>query len=74
MLRLHVPAWKLEARFPLGVGGQQLTQLRSCSLSGTWEFQDRKTAIYKDFVADGTAVLRPGIQRLIDETHAIPVS
>ncbi|CAM9182052.1 unnamed protein product [Scytosiphon promiscuus] len=34
--------------------------------------QDRKTIIYKDFVADGTAVLRPGVQRLIDETKAIP--
>lgn len=36
--------------------------------------QDRKTNIYKEFVADGTAMLRPGIQRLIDETRAIPVS
>lgn len=35
--------------------------------------QDRKTIIYKDFVSDGTAMLRPGIQRLIDETWAIPV-
>ncbi|CAM9902292.1 unnamed protein product [Laminaria digitata] len=34
--------------------------------------QDRKTNIYKEFVADGTAMLRPGIQRLIDETRAIP--
>ncbi|CAM9472489.1 unnamed protein product [Ectocarpus sp. 12 AP-2014] len=34
--------------------------------------QDRKTDIYKEFVADGTAVLRPGVQRLIDETKAIP--
>lgn len=34
--------------------------------------QDRKTAIYKEFVANGTAVLRPGIQRLVDETRAIP--
>ncbi|CAM9905890.1 unnamed protein product [Pylaiella littoralis] len=33
--------------------------------------QDRKTNIYKEFVADGTAVLRPGIQRLIDETQGI---
>lgn len=36
--------------------------------------QDRKTEIYKDFVSDGTATLRPGIQRLIDEVVAIPVS
>ncbi|CAM9123475.1 unnamed protein product [Ascophyllum nodosum] len=34
--------------------------------------QARKTQIYKDCVADGTASLRPGIQRLIDETEAIP--
>ncbi|CAM9944253.1 unnamed protein product [Ectocarpus sp. 8 AP-2014] len=34
--------------------------------------QDRKTNIYKEFVANGTAVLRPGVQRLIDETNAIP--
>eukprot|EP00904_Undaria_pinnatifida_P009252 jgi/Undpi1/5457/HiC_scaffold_2.g00736.m1 len=33
--------------------------------------QDRKTNIYKEFVANGTAMLRPGIQRLIDETRAI---
>lgn len=35
--------------------------------------KDRKTEIYKDFVRDGTAVLRPGVQRLIDEAVAIPV-
>lgn len=43
-------------------------------LSGKWWDQDRKTNIYKEFVADGTAVLRPGIQRLIDEAQAISVS
>lgn len=30
--------------------------------------------IYKEYIADGTAVLRPGIQRLIDEASVIPVS
>ncbi|CAM9378794.1 unnamed protein product [Discosporangium mesarthrocarpum] len=34
--------------------------------------QDRKTEIYKDFVRGGTAALRPGVQRLIDEAAAIP--
>lgn len=38
-----------------------------------FHLKDRKTEIYKNFVSDGTAVLRPGIQRLIDEARAIPV-
>jgi hypothetical protein len=31
--------------------------------------QDRKTAIYKELVSGGSAQLRPGVKRLIDEVH-----
>lgn len=78
VLQNKVGGGKPKMRFYFGENGWPASKLGPPPTSDAEKddlvdaLQDRKTMIYKEYIADGTAVLRPGIQRLIDEASVIP--